>query len=66
MVQLNYLLSFVFLSMWVVVYGKIEIVFDEGMEVCGKGRNFDLSQLDFIPFNDTHTVLNGNYHHFCY
>ena len=66
MVQLKYLLCFVFLVLWVVVYGKIEVVFDEGIEVCGKGRNFDLRKLEFVPVNDTHVVLNGNYHHFSY
>lgn len=44
------------------VYGKIEIVVDENREFCGKGRNFDLSQLNFIPYNDTHVFLNGKYH----
>ena len=55
MIQLNYL----FVTLWVVVYGKIEIVFDGDMENCGEGRNFDFSNLDFIPYNDTHIFLNG-------
>ena len=66
MVQLKYFLSFVFLALWVVVNGKTEIVVDGAIEVCGKDRSFDYSQIEIIPYNDTYVVLNGNYHHFCY
>ena len=66
MVQLKYLLNFVFLALWIVVYGRIEIFFDGSIDNCGKDRNFDLSELELIPFNDTHVVLNGKYYHFCY
>ena len=63
MIQLNYMLIFQFIALWVVVYGKIEIVLDGNVEYCGEGRNFDLSQLEFIPYNDTHMFLNGKSHH---
>ena len=66
MVQLKNLLKLIFLALWVVVNGKIEIVFDGGIENCGEGRSLDLSKLEFVPVNDTHVVLNGIYQHFCY
>ncbi|CAO1312708.1 unnamed protein product [Diamesa serratosioi] len=32
---------------------------DGNLEYCGDDSNFDLSQLEFIPYNDTHMFMNG-------
>lgn len=65
MIQLKNLLNFLFLASLVVVDGKIEIVLEGSIENCADGRNYDLSKLEFVPYNDTHMFLNGKYHNFC-
>ena len=65
MVRFNYMLYFQFIVLWVAIYGKIELVLDGNSEYCNEGRNFDISLLEIIPYNDTHTILNGKYHHLC-
>ncbi|CAO1339475.1 unnamed protein product [Diamesa tonsa] len=41
------------------VDGKLEVVMDGGYEDCGS-QYFDLSELEFITYNDTHIFLDGN------
>lgn len=40
------------------VNGKLEVVMDGGYEDCGS-QYFDLSELEFITYNDTHIFLDG-------
>lgn len=40
------------------VYGKLEVVMDGDYEDCGS-QYFDLSELEFITYNDTHLFLDG-------
>lgn len=48
-----------------IVHGKVELVMEGTIEDCGDSIMFDLSELEFIPFNDTHSFLNGKYYDFC-
>ena len=40
------------------VKGKIEVVMDGDYEDCGS-QYFDMSELEFITYNDTHIFLDG-------
>lgn len=41
------------------VKGKLEIVMDGEYEDCGS-QYFDMSELEFVTYNDTHIFLDGN------
>lgn len=41
------------------VKGKVELVMDGEYEDCGS-QYFDMTELKFITYNDTHIFLDGN------
>ena len=62
MIQLKTLFEFQFIAFFMIVHGKVEFVMEGVIEHCGDVSVFDMSQLEFSPFNDTHTFLNGKYY----